>query len=140
MTSITLKAFSNITTVLVTSALLSLPSVTALHASEVTFDDGHKLSVCVMDGGVVVNSGGVTSCWNPVTDEITDCDNSQRGEPDGCYTEPVTPIRDRGGNMTKPVLNTDLMIMQPDTNSTVGAGAKPAGGKLDRQVLKRNGS
>lgn len=138
MTIITLKALSKITAVLATSALLSLPNVTSVQAKEVTFDDGHLLSVCVMDGGVVVNSGGVTSCWNPVTDEITDCDNSQRGEPDGCYTEPVTSIRDRGGKLDKSVLSTDVMIMQPDTNSTVGTRAKPAGGKLSRRVIKRN--
>lgn len=138
MTIITFKAISKISTVLVTSALLSLPSVTTAQASEVTFDDGHKLSVCVMDGGLIVNSGGVTSCWNPVTDEVTDCDNSQRGEPDGCYTEPVTPRVTRGGKLTLPVSSSNVMIMQPDTNTTVGTGAKPARGKSVRRVLKRN--
>lgn len=127
MTTITL---TKIGTILATSAILTLPIVTASNA-EITIDGGHKLSVCVLDGGLAVSNGKFRSCWNPVTDETTDCAKSGDGGHDQCVTEPVTEERPTRGKHIKSVANGgDAMIMQSDTNTTVGTPTKPLVGKM----------
>ena len=137
MTIITLKALSKISTTLVTSAMLTFPTVKASHA-ELTFDGGHNLAVCVVDGGDIVNNGKTRTCTNPVTQEVTECDNSAVGEDDSCSTEPVKKGHPTGGRLTKPVLKPGTMIMPPDTNTTIGTPAKPIARGSIMQKLIRN--
>lgn len=141
MTTNTLKAFRKISTVLVTSATLILPTVTASNAggngSEPTIvDGGHMLSVCFLDGGqVVTEANGDNFCWNPVTDKTTEC-SGPNGSPDACWTEG----RPTGGKPNKPVrVNSGgTMVMPPDTNTTVDSGMNPLNGKLIMRSVIRN--
>ncbi len=136
MTINTFKALSKISTILVTSAMLTLPAVTASNAGgngsdgadEVTVDGGHMLSVCFLDGGEVNTApNGDNSCWNPVTDKITTC-SGPNGSPDACWTEG----RPTGGKFDKPILTGGggTMVMPPDTNTTVGSSKTPLKGRL----------
>jgi len=132
----TIKALRKTSIIFATSIMLTIPTVTASHAggnsggSEVTVDGGHMLSVCVLDGGTVTTAAnGDNHCKNPKTGKTTDC-SGPNGSPNACWTE-GRPIH---GKLIKPVLSGGTMIMLPDTNTTVGTGAKP----LARKLIRRN--
>jgi len=143
MTIKPIKALRKISTILVTSAMLTLPIVTASNAGgngsddsdPIIVDGGHMLGVCFLDGGEVnTAANGDNSCWNPVTDKITTC-SGPNGSPDACYTEG----RPTGGRLNKPVLRSGgTMVMPPDTNTTVGSGMNPLNGKLIMRNVVRN--
>ncbi len=132
MTISIFKALSNASAILVTGAMLTIPTATVSHAGgngsdPMIVDGGHMLGVCFLDGGkVTTSSNGDNHCHNPKTGKTTEC-SGPNGSPDACWTEG----RPTGKRFSKPVLQSGgTMIMQPDTNTTVGTGAKPLGATL----------
>ena len=139
MTIINFKALIKTSTILVTIALLTLPTVTVSNAvgngsDPAIVDSGHMLSVCFLDGGTVTTkANGDNHCKNPVTGKTTEC-SGPNGSPDACWTEG----RPTGGRLTKPMLKSGTMIMQPHTNTTVYTRTKPTAGKSIMQKMIRN--
>lgn len=124
-----------ISTILVTSAMVILPAVTASNAGgngsgppHIDIDGGHLLSVCVLHGGTIYKtaSGGLV-CKNPKDGRTTTCETN-RPSTDDCWTEG----RPTGGKPGKPVLSNGggTMVMPPDTNTTVGSDVKPINGEI----------
>lgn len=137
MTNITFKALSKISTILATSVVLTLPIMTASNA-EISFDDGHSLTICVLDGGNITNNGTTRTCTNPATNAVTECDNSKNGDVDACSTDDGKAEGPTRGKHIKSVANSgDTMIMQPDTNTTVGTRTKSLGSKMTIRNAKR---
>lgn len=101
-----------------------------------TFDGGAKLEKCANDGGVVVVTADESLCWNPATDETTECDDNKAGEVDNCVTEPVTEEH-LSGRLNKAAIDAGTMVQQPDTNTTVGTRTKPLSRKITIQNMIR---
>ncbi|GEM_PF-3534407 len=141
MTIEPIKSLNKISTILVTSAMLTLPTVTASNAGgnssgSVIVDGGHMLSVCLLDGGNVITSpNGDNYCYNPKTGKTTEC-SGPNGSADACWTEG----HPTGGKFRKPVLvgGGGTMVMPRDTNTTFGSGMNPLNGKLFMRNMIRN--
>lgn len=101
-----------------------------------------ELAGCDAIGGTVIPQpagSAITACCTE-----TDCYICDANE-DNCeldvFSKPTgdgKPGRPAAGTLSKPAVNGGSMIVQPDTNTTIGTPAKPIVRKSIIQNLKRN--
>lgn len=102
----------------------------------------HSVTECELLGGdkqTQPPGSTITTCCYETGCFI--CDQNEENctfDPKYKSTDGGKPVHPAGGRLTKPVLKPGTMIMQPDTNTTVGTPAKPIVRKSIMQQLKRN--